>query len=142
MTTIDELLGALDALERQGGELKGPWSLGQALLHCAQSVDCSLTGFPQPRGWLVRAVVGPLVKRRFLRAGRMSHDLTAQIPGVPPLPPTSTADGAAALRRSLAAFRAHSGPMAPHFAYGEVSKAEYEALHAMHAAEHLEALTR
>ena len=51
-------------------------------------------------------------------------------------------DAAAALARLRAAvqvFAAHTGPLQPHFAYGELSKAQYEQAHAMHLANHLSA---
>ena len=32
---------------------------------------------------------------------------------------------------------AHEGALAPHFAYGVVTKAEYDRLHALHVANHL-----
>ena len=34
-------------------------------------------------------------------------------------------------------FATFEGELAPHFAYGRVTKADYEALHAMHLANHL-----
>ncbi len=116
--------------------------VGAALAHCAQSIEYSLTGFPQPRGWVVRKLIGPLVLRKFLRQGHMRHDVLAGIPGAPNVPMTTTsADGLARLRQAMTAFEAHTGPLAPHFAYGEVSKADYEAVHAMHVADHLTSLT-
>ena len=140
MRTFDEALAALSAL----GELKpgpGGWSPGQVLAHCAQSIELSLTGFPRPRSWVVRNVFGPLVKKRFLKAGRMTHDLAGAIPGADELDPATTQDeGRERLVRAIAAFRAHQGPLAPHFAYGATSREEYEALHAMHLADHLSSM--
>jgi hypothetical protein len=137
MLTSAEVLAALDRLE---GDLPGPWSLGQVLVHCAQSVEFSLTGYPKARGWLVRRVIGPRVMAGFLRRGAMTHDRAAPIPGAPPLGEPTLAEGIARLRSAIAAFDAHQGPLAPHFAYGEVDKASYEKLHAMHVADHLSVL--
>lgn len=140
MRTFDEALAALSAL----GELKpgpGGWSPGQVLAHCAQSIELSLTGFPRQRSWVVRNVFGPLVKRRFLKAGRMTHDLVGPIPGADELDPATTQDeGRERLVRAIASFRAHQGPLQPHFAYGAVSREEYEALHTMHLADHLSSM--
>jgi hypothetical protein len=140
LTTSAEVLVALDAIERDGGAIDGPWSLPQVLAHCAQSVEMSISGYPSPRGWLVRRVAGPLVMRRSLRRGFLTHDLAAEIPGAPPLGAPSIGEAVGRLRAALAAFEAHQGPLAPHFAYGPVEKAQYEALHAMHVADHLGAL--
>jgi hypothetical protein len=132
MTRFDEVLAALPSFTVPDGG----WTAGKALVHCAQSIEYSLTGFPKPRGWLVRAVVGPVVMRRFLGRGAMSHDLAAEIPGGASLGTPSLEEGRARLTVAIAAFRARTGPFAPHFAYGPVSREQYEALHAMHFADH------
>jgi hypothetical protein len=53
----------------------------------------------------------------------------------------SAPEGLAALETASARFRAHTGALAPHFAYGPVGKGASEAVHAMHVANHLDALT-
>ena len=45
----------------------------------------------------------------------------------------------APLRRAVQAFAHHAGPLHPHFAYGALSKVQYEQAHAMHLANHLSA---
>jgi hypothetical protein len=133
LATFDEVLGQLESLERAPAP-----ALAWPLAHCAQSIELSLSGYPRLRAWPVRALIGPLVKRRFLSRGEMSHDTKAPIDGAPEISAaTSFAEAAARLRKAIDSFRAHQGPLAPHFAYGECSKAEYEKLHAMHAANHL-----
>ncbi len=47
------------------------------------------------------------------------------------------AAGARRLRAAIALFRGHSGDLKPHVAYGAVDRARYEAVHAMHIANHL-----
>jgi hypothetical protein len=140
LTTSAEVLSALEGLERGERALDGPWSLAQVLVHCAQSVELSLTGYPSPRGWVVRQVIGPRFMAKFLRQGFMSHDRAAPIPGAPPLGEPTLAEGVARLRSAIRRFEAHEGPLAPHFAYGEVDKRSYEKLHSMHVADHLAAL--
>jgi hypothetical protein len=136
--TTAESLAALDRLERaQSVRARAGWSPGRALAHCAQSVELSLTGYPQARSALFRATAGRVALRVFLSRGAMSHDLQALIPGAPDPGEPSLAEGLARLRAALQAFTSHAGPVAPHFAYGPVSKAEYEALHAMHLTDHL-----
>ena len=114
------------------------FTLAQALGHCAQSIEYSMTGYPALRSGLFRATIGRLVKRRFLRAGRMSHDRAAPVPGAPELGADLSLDDARArLRGAIAAFRAYSGALAPHLAYGPCSKDEYGVLHALHIEDHL-----
>ncbi|MBI4818501.1 MAG: DUF1569 domain-containing protein [Deltaproteobacteria bacterium] len=111
---------------------------GVALAHCAQSIELSISGFPQLRGLVVRRLVGPLVFRRFARRGFMKHALKAQIPGAAEIDPNTTVEaGRARLEAAIEAFRAHDGTLAEHFAYGRLSRDEYELAHSMHVADHL-----
>ena len=137
LSTSAEVLAALEGID---GEVDGPWSLAQVLVHCAQSVELSVSGYPSPRGWVVRRLIGPRFMARFLRQGFMTHDRAAPIPGAPALGEPTLAEGIARLRSAITRFDAHEGPLAPHFAYGEVDKPSYEGLHAMHVADHLAAL--
>ncbi|HND13265.1 MAG TPA: DUF1569 domain-containing protein [Pseudomonadota bacterium] len=129
--SFSEVLVQLDRIAPATG-------LGAALAHCAQSIEYSLTGFPTQRGLLVRTLIGPLLLRKYLRQGFLSHDVKAPIPGAPPLSPDlAFTDGAERLRRAISEFRSHRGILAPHFAFGKVSREDYEKLHAMHLADHL-----
>jgi hypothetical protein len=137
LTCFDDVLGAI------GGELPaapGPLTTAQHLDHCAASVAASLDGYPRLKPWIVRATIGALVKRRFLSAGRMTHDTGAPVPGGATLPDRPLADARAALVAAIARFRAHGGALAPHPVYGPCSAAEYEKLHAIHVADHLRAV--
>jgi hypothetical protein len=140
--TFDEVLQALDAVERSTPKLQGSWSLAQVLGHCAQSIEYSLNGYPKLKPAWFRATVGPLVKRRFLGRGEMSHDLEGAIEGAPLVDPNEPLrEVISRLRSAIAKFRAHSGPLAPHLAYGACSRDEYEKLHAMHIANHFSRFT-
>lgn len=131
LVTFDESLAALAKIEPASG-------LGAALAHCAQSIDYSRTGFPTQRGFLVRKLIAPLLLRKYLRQGFMTHDVHAPIPLAPAISPTLPfEEGVAKLRGAMERFRAHAGPLAPHFAFGEISRDDYERLHAMHLADHL-----
>jgi len=114
------------------------WPLPEVLTHCAQSIEYSVRGYPVLRSGLFRATIGPLVKRRFLAKGAMSHDLTAPIAGAPALEPAPPfPEAVARLRQAIETFEAHPGPFAPHLAYGPCTKDEYDVLHALHVADHL-----
>lgn len=112
----------------------------QTLVHCAQSIDYSITGFPKPNSRLFQLTVGSAAFGVFAWRGRMSHDLGAPIPGAPDI--SAKEDPAQALERlraSIQRFRHWSGPLQPHFAYGSLTQREYELAHAMHLANHLSA---
>ena len=141
MPSIDDARAKLNSLEQKPPDTVTGWSASEILQHCAQSVEMSMQGFPAMRGILVRAVFGPMVKRKFLRAGAMKHDLGAPIPGAPPLDRgVPLADAISRLRASFDAFQGFKGELRPHFAYGAVPHEEYAQLHAMHVLEHLQAL--
>jgi Protein of unknown function (DUF1569) len=113
-------------------------SLPWALLHCAQSIEYSIDGYPKLKPAFIRATVGRLVKRRFLSRGRMNHDITAPVLGAPELPRDSSLDqGLEALRAACARFLAHRGALAPHLMYGACDHDEYHRLHALHITDHL-----
>ncbi|MBK7579426.1 MAG: DUF1569 domain-containing protein [Myxococcales bacterium] len=129
------------ALLEQLGEtpsLPGAWSYSEVLQHCAQSIEYSLSGYPELRSGFFRATLGRLAKAKFLSAGRMRHDLGAAVPGAPALDPAlPVPDARARLLEAMAKFDAFSGELQDHLAYGACSRAEYEQLHAMHVANHL-----
>ncbi|HVZ36798.1 MAG TPA: DUF1569 domain-containing protein [Polyangiaceae bacterium] len=133
-----EYLGRLGPVSGRAAE--EPWTFPQVLVHCAQSIEYSLTGYPKPRNALVQATVGRMAKHHFLGRGALSHDRTAPIPGAPEIPAHVTrAEALARLTRAVDQFEAFAGPYAPHFTFGSASKAEYELLHAFHLADHLSA---
>ncbi|SFU30370.1 DUF1569 domain-containing protein [Pseudoduganella namucuonensis] len=138
------LAAAEDELARlaQAGELASSavWTWARTLAHCAQSIEFSMSGYPQSKSELFQRSVGAAALGVFAWRGRMTHDLAEPIPGAPSL--EAVADPAPALERlraAILAFRAWSGPLRPHFAYGPLDKKEYELAHAMHLANHLSA---
>ena len=135
--TIAQAEQALEQLKVQPLRSTGAWDVPKVLHHFAQSVEYSLTGFPQLRQRWFRATVGPLALRVFAARGRMQHELDAPIPGAPEiaqgLPMAPAVDRAV---KTLQAFVAHQGPLAPHFAYGALAKPAYTRAHLMHLADH------
>jgi len=138
---------AMREVERLAGAAVGPlapataWNWSQTLEHCAQSIEFSLQGFPAPKSALFQNTLGAAAFNVFALRGRMSHNLAEPIPGAPVLD-ASTPDASVALarlRKAVQDFAVHAGPLYPHFAYGALSKAQYEQAHAMHLANHLSA---
>lgn len=142
MTAPDPLA---ELRRRVDGLVDGPppapgFSLAQALAHCAQSIEYSLTGYPALRSGLFRATIGRLAKRKFLAAGRMTHDVAAPVPGAPALPADLRFAAARdRLRAAIDAFGRHAGALAPHLAYGRCTRDEYARLHLLHLDDHLRA---
>ena len=137
--TLKDALRELDRLSKLPAlKTAAVWSWPQTLTHCAQSIEYSLVGFPVPKSALFQATAGAAAFKVFSWRGRMSHDLAEPIPGAPPLDTSTDATLAMArLQKAVADFQNSSGPLRPHFAYGELNKAAYEQAHAMHLANHL-----
>ncbi|RZU00511.1 DUF1569 domain-containing protein [Rivibacter subsaxonicus] len=134
------LASAQAAIERaSAGGLKssGAWTLAQVLTHAAQSIEFSMSGFPELKPELFRATLGRAAFAFFDARGAMRHALDEPIPGAPELNPQTALPAAAArCLDSLRRFEAHTGALAPHFAYGALDKAQYTRAHLMHLANH------
>lgn len=136
------LVVLLQKLERLGpGEISksGTWNPYQVFNHCAQSVEFSMSGFPQSKSALFQHTAGRAAFSVFAAKGEMSHDLAEVIPGAPEL--GAEGDSFVALERLLTALREfdrYSGPLQPHFAFGMLSKSDYSLAHVLHVNNHLQ----
>ena len=137
LATLEALVRGLRA---DSAKQQAAWTLAQSLAHCAQSIEYSITGYPKLRSGLFRATIGPLAKRKFIGARRMSHDLAAQIAGAPPATDMPFDEAQTRALTAIAKFGAHTGDLQPHLAYGRCTKAEYATLHLLHVEDHLRGL--
>jgi hypothetical protein len=136
--TINASLQTLDRLMEEKPATLGDWDLYQILIHCAQSVEFSMSGFPEHKPPIFKNTIGSLAFSAFSQKGEMTHGLSEIIPGAPLIP--TSEDSASAyirFRESMVRFRSYSGTLAQHFAYGQLTKLEYERAHAMHFYNHL-----
>jgi hypothetical protein len=136
--TIDNSLAIIHSFETAQLSSIGEWNLYQIFTHCAQSVEYSMTGYPEHKSELFKKTAGALAFSTFSKKGKMSHSLNEAIPGAPPI--TTEGDYQEALKRfkqSLSEFKQYRGNLMPHFAYGDLSKEEYEKAHVMHFNNHL-----
>jgi hypothetical protein len=135
--TLAQARHTLEGLRGGAVRTRAGWDLPHVLHHAAQSIEYSISGFPELKSRWFRASVGAAVFAGFRHAGRMRHDLAAPIPGAPDIPEGQPL--APALDRVLAALQAfeqHPGSLAPHFAYGHLDKDQYLQAHLMHFADH------
>jgi Protein of unknown function (DUF1569) len=140
--SLDQAAASVRSLDLAAAGLPpGEWPLWRVLAHCAQSLEYGIDGFPRMKPAIVRATIGRLVLRRFLARGEMRHSHTADIAGAEALVEISAEAARERLLQAIERFRAAS-TTAPHFVYGEVAKADYERVQAMHIADHLGALQR
>ncbi len=136
--SLGEALRWLDQLEAAPGiKTTGVWALPAVLEHLSQSIEMSVDGFPQPKSALFQNTVGTAAFTVFKWTGRMRHSLSEPIPGAPPLTNASAWQPAALrLRAATSRFQAHTGALKPHFAYGQLTKADYSLAHTLHIANH------
>ncbi len=114
-----------------------PWNLSQVLQHLAQSIEFSMQGYPALKGAWFRSSVGSAAFAVFNARGQMSHDLAEPIPGAPALDASQTLKTSVQrLLDAMDAFARFNGTLRPHFAYGELTKPQYERAHLMHLANH------
>lgn len=136
--TVGYAITELDALTLKNPITKGDWGLAQIFTHCAQSVEYSLQGFPEHKSAAFKSTAGKAAFSLFTAKGRMTHGLNEAIPGAPGISGEgNVAIALARLKKSLIDFDHYNGELAPHFAYGELTKAQYEMAHVMHLNDHL-----
>lgn len=135
--SIDAALQTLAQLRGSPPRMTGVWDLAQVLHHAAQSIEYSISGFPAPKPAWFRATVGSYAFALFNAGGQMTHSLHEPIPGAPDIAPgQSLAPAIDHAIGALRAFERHTGPLAPHFAYGALDKPAYTRAHLMHLANH------
>ena len=144
--TIDAALRKIDALTDALGKGKlassGIWNPHQVFTHCAQSIEYSMSGYPAAKPKLFQDTIGAAAFSVFAAKGKMTHGLAEQIDGAPALEAKQDAGSALArLQQAFRAFRDHGGPLALHFAYGPLSKQQYEMAHVMHFYNHLDEIS-
>lgn len=136
--TIEAAIGQLSTMSRRSISSNGDWNPTQVFSHCAQSVEYSMSGFPEHKSTLFKNTAGTLAFSAFSFKGEMTHGLNEPIPGAPALPLKANISGALQrLVQAMLAFKLHKDDLYPHFAYGELSKDEYEVAHVLHLYNHL-----
>lgn len=137
--TIEAAIKKLDTFVGSNIASTGEWKPSQIFIHCAQSVEYSMIGYPEHKSEFFKNTAGQLAFYIFSSKGSMLHGLNEPIPGAAPLDGESdTQTALSRLRKSLVSFEQYKGELAPHFAYGSLSKQNYKLAHVMHLNNHLE----
>lgn len=138
VVSIEAALQVLERLSTQALVSVQGWNPAQVFNHCAQSIDFSIDGYPELKATWFRNSVGPAAFSVFASRGAMRHPLHQPIPGAPALDaPSEPALALARLQAAFSRFAAHAGALQPHFAYGQLSHAEYAQAHVLHLYNHL-----
>ena len=135
-TSLGEVMPEVDRLLDGGHATLGKWSFAQICNHLTKTLVGSIDGIPFQAPWLVRKALGAYYKRKVLRSGRMPAG--APLPeAARPKPNLDDRAEAEALRAALRIYSAHSGPVARHPFFGQLTRDEWTRLHCIHCAHHL-----
>ena len=118
---------------------KKNWSAYKTFVHCAQTIEYAMTGYPAPKPVWLQNTVGRLVIRKFMKQGFMRHGLTAPVAGAPAIDDAggTTAEGLARLLAAIERFQSHTGELQRHLVFGALSHDAYDRYFAMHIVDHL-----
>ncbi len=117
------------------------WSVSQICLHCAQTIDYSITGYPVMKPAFIRNTIGKIAFRKFMHQGYMIHDLTAPVPGGSNMDASiSPQESIAKLMDTIQRFKNHTGTLMPHLLFGDLTREQYDQYFAMHIADHFSEL--
>lgn len=136
--SLTDLIRQLKALPADRLTSTGQWSVSEVFQHCSQSIQFSRIGYPQAKPAVFQNTAGASALAIFSATGRMTHALDEPIPGASAVDNSLPADAALALLISeLEQFINWEHDLAPHFAYGTLTKAQYTAAHYLHVQNHL-----
>lgn len=139
---LDQLLLQLQRLPADKLSSSGSWNVSEILQHLAQSVRYSRLGYPKAKSALFQHTAGSAALNAFAAAGSMTHPLHEPIPGAPLLATTVPNDIALAeLINEIQQFIDWQGELAPHFAYGSLTKQQYYGAHYLHIQDHLQQIS-
>lgn len=131
------MLNKLEGLDVGLLKTENVWGIARTFHHLAQSIEFSMTGYPQMKSELFQRTAGSLAFRVFNARGSMTHGLSEEIPGeVIDSNGTSASDALNRLTQALTSFERFDGALKPHFAYGALSKEQYALAHVMHIRNH------
>ena len=138
--TVEAAIATIDTLIASQLTSTGDWQLTKMFRHCAQSIQLSMQGgYPEHKSDSFKRLVGHNALMIFESMGAMSHALNEPIPGAAHISSKgSVKEALQALKTTYKAFAAHQGVLLPHFAYGELTKREYEVAHVLHLYNHLD----
>lgn len=136
MTELENIRKAKDL------HIENEWNLYQNLVHCAQSIEFSMAGFPESKPPIIQKTIGSLVFHQFEKQGYMRHNRSEPIPGSTPIEAGGSVDQAVArLSKAVIDFENFKSDLKPHFAYGKLSKSQFAQAHCMHIADHFAMMT-
>ncbi len=121
-------------------ETSSGWNLTQIFNHLAQSIEYSMSGYPEHQSKEFKNTVGKAAFKVFSYRGKMNHNLAEPIPGAPSLDDENKLVAFGRLLTAMTDFSEFKGSLQDHFAYGKLSHQQYTLAHVMHINNHIEEL--
>lgn len=142
-SSLDDAVADAKHLLSVGYHATGNWNLAQTLGHCNDWLSFPMDGYPRAALpiriilWLLRSTIGPSVRKKILRSGRMKA-------GGPTMPQTvksasQSEDEAAVetLAQTVARTNHFQGPLHSSPVFGKMSRDEVIQLQMIHLQHHL-----
>ena len=140
--SIDTAIALLDDITGKSMHGIGTWAPYKVLIHCTQSVEFSMSEYPEHKSDLFKSTLGNAAFSVFTTSNEMRHGLSEPIPGAPDIINNGDVNAAlTGLKRAYLNFQQFEGPLAAHFAYGQLTKVEYSTAHVIHLYNHLSELS-
>lgn len=133
---LDDVMPEVDRL-LAGYERRGAWSLGQVCQHLAVALQLTVEGGGRRGPWVLRAVIGPIIRRHILRTGRIPGGIKVPHPRLTPSAEADDRAEAESLRATIRLFLAEPGPFATHPSLGAMDADQWRRFHCIHCAHHL-----
>ncbi len=138
--SFDELLADADRLSSANVKTLGNWSPGQIFQHLANAFNGSIDGFPNAFPWFMQAMARMFKNKLVNGAMPAGIKMPAKLAKVVMPEPTSTEVGLGNLHAAVSRLK-QDLHRAPHPAFGEISKKEWDTVHLKHASLHMSFLT-
>ena len=136
--SYDDLLA--DAEQLAGGEVTmvGNWSLGQSCKHLAEALNASIDGTDFKMPWIMKTMARLLMKNKMLNntlspGFKIPESDKAKFE---PSPTITTEEGLDALRAAIERCKSEE-KRAPHPAFGQLSREDYDKFNQRHAELHM-----
>src|SRR5260221_1601287 len=104
-THLDEVMPEVDRL-LVGCTTVGNWSLGQTCNHLALNIRSSVEGYEIRAPWVIRAILGPVIKKQLFRKDQIKPGFKTPEANVPK-PGLDDRAVAEALRAAITTYLAH-----------------------------------
>jgi len=138
LVSLDDIVADVESLAHSDVTYLGNWNLGQICAHLAETMNCSIDGFPVLSPWPIRLLLGTFLKKRLLTKGLPAGFQLPQTAAKQLVKDdsTSTADGLAALKAAVERQKQET-PTALNPGFGKMTPEDWYQLHLRHAELHL-----